>query len=112
MNFSLVRGTAGTFTAVLNPPNGAQAAGTFPKWDAGGDASIVLNPSADGLSCDVTAPAGSTSTTFNLNITAQSSDPTVGTAGVVTAQHAITVTEPVPPPPTPLQSIDFVQSAG
>lgn|GEM_PF-2144543 len=105
MNFSIVRGAAGTFTAVLNPVNGAQAAGTVPQWTAS-DSSVVLNPSADGLSCDATAPAGSTFTTFDLNLKATSSDPAVG---VVSVTHTIAVTEPVAPP---LQSIDFAQTGG
>lgn len=105
MNFSIVRGAVGTFTAVLNPASGGQAAGTVPKW-AADDTTIVLAPSADGLSCDVTAPTGGTVTTFNLTLTATSSDSAVGD---VSASHGISVTEP---PPPPLQSIDFVQSAG
>lgn len=105
MDFSIVRGAAGTFTAQLTPPNGAQAPGTVPQWSAN-DSSIVLSPSADGLSCDVTAPVGSTVTGFTLSISAQSSDPAVGT---VSNSHSITVTEPAPPP---LTAIDFVQTAG
>jgi hypothetical protein len=111
MNFSIVRGAAGTFTAVLTPANGTQAPSTLPAW-AADDTTIVLNPSADGLSCEVTAPLGGTVTAFHLSIKATSSDPSVGVSGVVNANHAITITEPTPPPPTPLQSIDFVQSAG
>lgn len=105
MNNSIVRGTAGSFAAVLTPANGAQAAGTVPQWSAD-DASIVLSPSADGLACGVEAPAGSTVTTFNLKITAVSSDPAVGT---VSNSHPISVTEP---PPPALQAIDFTQTAG
>lgn len=105
MNFSIVRGAAGTFNAVLTPPNGGMASGTVPAWSAS-DATIVLAPAADGLSCLATAPLGGTLTTFNLSISAQSSDPTVGT---VTNSHAIAVTEPAPPA---LTAIDFVQTAG
>lgn len=108
MNFSIVRGAAGTFTAHLTPANGAQAAGTFPKWSAN-DPSVGLSPSADGLTCDVLAPVGSTVTGFTLSISAVSSDSTVGT---VSNSHSITVTEPAPPPPAPLTAIDFVQTAG
>ncbi len=108
MNFSIVRGAAGTFTAQFTPPNGAQASGTSPKWSAN-DASLVLAPSADGTSCEVTAPVGSTVTGFTLSLSATSSDPTVGATGVVTNSHSITVTEPTPPP---LTAIDFVQTAG
>lgn len=104
MNFSIVRGAAGTFTAQLTPPNGAQAAGTVPQWSAN-DPSVVLSPSADGTTCDVTAPAGSTVTGFTLSLSAVSSDPAVGT---VSNSHSITVTEPVPA----LTAIDFVQTAG
>jgi hypothetical protein len=110
-SMNIVRGTGGTFTAVLTPTNGAQAAGTTPQWGAD-DPSIVLTPSADGLSCQANAPTGSTVTSFNLSVKATSSDPTVGAAGVVSATHPVTVSEPTPPPPTALQSIDFVQTAG
>jgi len=108
MNFSLVRGAKGTVTAVLTPTNGAQAAGTVPQWGAD-DPTIQLAPSADGLSCDVTAPLGGTITTFSLSFKATSSDPTVGTSGVVSATHQFAITEPAAPA---LQSVDFVQSAG
>jgi hypothetical protein len=105
MNNSIVRGTPGTFIAVLTPANGAQAPGTVPQWGAD-DPSVVLTPTVDGLTCTVQAPVGSTVTTFNLSIRAVSSDPTIGT---VSNTHPITVTEPVAPP---LTAIDFTQTAG
>lgn len=108
MNFSIVRGAGGTFTAVLTPSNGAQAAGSTPSW-AASDPSVVVTPSADGLSAVVNAPAGSTVTGFDLSFKATSSDPNVG---VLSATHTISVTEPTPPPPPPLTAVDFVQSAG
>ena len=105
MNFSIVRGTAGSFKAVLTPDNGAMAAGTVPSW-AADDGSVQVGPAADGLSANIVAPLGSTVTTFNLQIKATSSDPSIGD---VANTHAITVTEPVA---APLTAIDFVQTAG
>lgn len=107
MDFSIVRGSDGTFIAQFTPTNGSQAPGTHPVWTAS-DASVVLTPSSDGTSCVANAPLGSTLTTFDLAISAISSDATVGT---VTNTHTITVTEPTPPPPA-LQSIDFAQISG
>lgn len=108
MNFSIVAGTKGSFSAVLTPAGGAQAAGTVPQWSAS-DPSVTLTPSADGLTCDVAVPLSDTAANFDLEISAVSSDPTIGT---VKAQHLITVTQPTPPPPTALTGIDFVQTAG
>lgn len=103
MNYSIVAGTTGSFAAVLNPANGAQAPGTVPQWSAS-DPAITLTPSADGTTCDVAVPAAQTNA-FDIDLSAVSSDPSVGT---VTAKHTIAVTQPV----APLQSIDFVQTAG
>ena len=108
MNFSIVAGTTGSFAAVLTPAGGAQAAGTFPQWSAS-DPNVALNPSADGLTCDVAVPLSDTAASFDLKVSAVSSDPAVGT---VSATHTITVTQPTPPPPVALQSIDFTQTAG
>lgn len=106
-NFSIVAGTSGNFSAVLTPSNGAQAPGTVPQWTSS-DSSVALVPSADGLTCDVTVPAGFPAASFDLSISAVSSDSSVGT---VTNKHTIAVTQPIPPPPSPLTAIDFVQTA-
>ena len=106
-NFSIVAGTSGSFAALLTPPGGGQAPATVPQWTSS-DASVALVPAADGLSCDAAVPAGFTSTTFDLSISAVSSDSSVGT---VTNKHTITVTQPTPPPPAPLTAIDFAQTA-
>jgi hypothetical protein len=106
MNFSIVAGTTGSFAAVFTPDNGAQAPGTVPQWTAS-DPAITLTPSADGTTCDVAVPAAQTNA-FDLDLSAVSSDPSVGT---VAAKHTIAVTQPVPPP-APLTAIDFAQTAG
>lgn len=108
MNFSIVAGTKGSFAAVLTPASGAQAPGTVPQWSAS-DPSVTLTPSADGLTCDADVPLSDAAASFDLKVSAVSSDPAVGT---VSATHTITVTQPTPPPPTALQSIEFVQTAG
>lgn len=110
MNFSVQAGQIARFQSILTPVNGTQAPGTHPVWTAS-DPSVVLSPAPDGSFVDATVPLGSTLTTFNLSISATSSDPTVGAAGVVTAAHDIAVTQPPPPPPA-LQSIDFSQISG
>jgi len=108
MNFNLVKGTAGTFKAVLSPADGAQAAGSTPQWTSS-NASALLAASTDGLSVDVLFPVGDTTvTSFDLSLSAVSSDPAVGT---VSATHTISLSEPTPPP-TALQAVDFVQTAG
>ena len=100
-DFSIVAGTTGSFSAVLTPPNGAQAAGTTPQWSSS-DASVALSPSPDGLTLQAAVPATFTGPTFDLTISAQSADPAVGT---VTKTHTITVT------PAPLTAVDFAQTA-
>jgi hypothetical protein len=104
MNFSIVAGTTGSFAAVLSPPNGAQAPGTVPQWSAS-DPSVTLNPSTDGLTCDASVPLSDTAASFDLKVSAVSSDPAVGT---VSSTHTITVTQPT----VALQAIDFTQTAG
>ena len=106
-DFSIVAGTNGTFAAVLTPPNGALAVGEVPKWTAN-DTSIIVTPSADGLTCEAAVPVGATAASFDLEITAVSADASVGT---VKAAHTITIVQPPPPPPPALTAIDFVQTA-
>ncbi len=101
-DFSIVAGSSGSFSAILTPPNGAQAPNSVPQW-AASDPSVALSPSGDGLKCDAAVPAGFTAPTFDLNLQAQSSDPAIAT---VRAVHTITVSQPAP---GPLTAIDFAQ---
>ncbi len=103
-DFSIVAGSTGSFSAVLTPPNGAQAPNSVPQW-AASDPSISLSPSGDGLKCDAAVPAGFTAPTFDLNLQALSSDANIGTVRV---SHTITVNQPAP---GPLTAIDFAQTA-
>lgn len=108
MNFSIVAGTTGTFTAVLTPSNGTFVG--VPAWTCS-DPSVVFTPSTDGLSATAAVPAANTAS-FDVSISAQSTDSTQGTNGLLTASHTIAVTAAPPPPPPALTGIDFVQSAG
>lgn len=110
MDFSIVAGATGSFQAVKTPANGTEAPGDIPQWHSS-DPSVVLTPSADGLTCDAAVPAGFTAASFNLSISAVSSDSTQGDNGTVGSTHVITVT-PATPPTQPLTGIDFVQTAG
>lgn len=107
MNYSQEAGTTATFQTVLTPSNGAQAAGTKPQWTVS-DTTVQLVPSGDGLTCDAILPLPYLAASYDLNVTAVSSDPSIGT---VAKTHTVTVTQPVPPP-TALQAIDFVQTGG
>jgi hypothetical protein len=100
----IVAGSTGSFVALLRPSNGAQAPGTVPAWTSS-DASVSLAPSADGLSVVASVPTGFTAASFDLTLTAVSSDAVIGT---LTATHTIPVTQP---PPPPLSAIDFDQTA-
>ena len=106
-NFSIVAGTNGTFTAVLTPPNGALAAGEVPKW-AASDTSVIVTPSADGLTCEAAVPVGVTAVNFDFDIVGVSADASVG---ILTSKHTITIVQPPPPPPPALTAIDFAQTA-
>jgi hypothetical protein len=99
-DFSVIVGTTGSFAAVLNPPNGTMSG--VPLWSAS-DASVVLSPAADGLSCVAGIPAGFTAASFTLTLTAISSDTSIGT---LTASHNIRADQPTPPA---LSAIDFIQ---
>ena len=103
----ITAGKSGTFAAILTPPNGAQAPGSAPAWKAS-DPSVMLVPSADGLSCEAAVPLGFTAASFDLAISAVSSDAAIGTVGQT---HTIPVTQPPPPPPPALTAIDFDQTA-
>jgi hypothetical protein len=103
-NFTIAAGTSGHFVAVLTPPNGLMNG--VPQW-ASSDPAVVLTPAANGLSCDAAVPATDTNPSFDLTLTAVSSDPTITVAPAV---HTITIMQPVPPP-TPLTAIDFAQAA-
>jgi len=103
-NFSIDAGSSGSFSAILTPPNGAQAPGTVPQWSAT-DSAVLLSPSADGLTCSAAVPTGFAPASFDLGILAQSADPNVGN---VTKKHTITVNQPAAPP---LTDIDFAQTA-
>jgi hypothetical protein len=107
MDFSIQAGSSGVFQAQLTPANGAQAPGSVPQWVAS-DPTVTLTPSTDGLSCKADVPASDSAASFDLKLTAVSADATIGT---VSATHTIVVTQPGPPPPTNLQSIDFVQTS-
>lgn len=100
-DFSIVAGTSGVFSAVLTPPNGAQAPGTTPQW-AASDGSVVLSPTSDGMKVEAAVPAGFAGTSFDLTLSAVSADSGVGT---VSKTHTITVTAP------PLTAIDFGQDS-
>lgn len=103
----IVAGTSGTFVAILTPSNGAQAAGSVPQWSSS-EAAVSLSPAADGLSVVAAVPSDFAGTSFDLTISAASSDPAVGTVSNV---HTIPVTPAPPPPPPPLTAIDFDQAA-
>jgi hypothetical protein len=100
-DFSIVAGTSGVFSAVLTPPGGAQAPGTVPQWVAS-DSSVVLTPTSDGIKVEAAVPAGFSGTTFDLSLSAVSSDSGVGT---VSKTHTITVSA------APLTAIDFGQDS-
>jgi hypothetical protein len=106
-NFSIVAGTNGSFSAVLNPLNGAMASGSVPHWTSS-DPNVILVPSSDGLLCDAAVPVGFAAASFDLSIAAASSDPNLPT---LTNMHTISVSPAAPPPPTPLTAIDFAQTA-
>ena len=74
-------GASGTFTASPVNSLGAPAtlpAGVIPVWTAS-DATVVLTPSADGLSCAVAVPGADTGTSFTLTATATMPDKTTPT---------------------------------
>ncbi len=84
-------GGQGTFQATPNPSGAQLAAGVVPSWTAS-DPSIVLTQ--NGLVCVAAVPAGSTLTSFTLNISATNPDGTV-------AQGSASVPVLPPPPPEP-----------
>jgi hypothetical protein len=103
----ITAGKNGTFVAILTPPNGAEAPGSVPAWKAS-DSAVILVPSADGLSCEAAVPVGFTAASFDLEISAVSSDAAIGS---LSQTHTIPVTQPPPPPPPALTTIDFDQTA-
>src|SRR5882724_9635538 len=83
-------GGGGKFQATFN---GALQAGTVPSWTA--DSSVTITPAADGLTCDVAVPAGSTITAFSLAVAGISSD-----GNSVSTSASVPVLTPPPAPAT------------
>lgn len=91
-------GGSGKFQATFN---GALAAGAVPSWTA--DPSVTITPAADGLTCDVAVPAGSTITAFGLAVAGISSDGN----NVATSVNVPALT----PPPAPATAVVIDQIA-
>ena len=106
-DFSIQAGQNGQFAALLIPGNGTQEPGTVPQWSAS-DTNVIVTPAPDGLTCEVAVPIEFAGASFDLSISAQSSDSAIGT---VSGKHTISVSQPPPPPPPALSGIDFVQTS-
>lgn len=90
-------GGSGKFQATFN---GALQAGAIPSWTA--DPSVTISPAADGLTCDVVVPAGSTITAFGLAVAGIASD-----GAFVSTSVNVPVLTP-PPAPATVVTIDQI----
>jgi hypothetical protein len=102
---SIVAGTSGNFVATPEPPGSQLRSGVLPSWVAS-DSSVVLSPSADGLSVTAAVPAGDTAPSFTLGISYPRAD---GVAA--TGQITVTIVQPTPPPPVVVTSFSIAQTS-
>jgi hypothetical protein len=84
---NIISGQPAAFTASVNP--GQSVKGT-PKWKSS-DPDVTLTPSADGMTCTALVPVTFKSPTFNIVLSAESNDPSVG---VTETTHAVEVVVP------------------
>lgn len=95
----VLNGGSGKFQATFN---GALQPGSVPSWSVS-DPSVVIAPSADGLTCDAAVPAGAPIEAFALSVTGISSN-----GSGVTTSVAVPV---LAPPPIPATSVVIDQIA-
>lgn len=95
----IVNGGSGKFQATFN---GALQPGSVPSWSVS-DPSVVIAPSADGLTCDAAVPGGAPIEAFTIAVAGLSSNGT---------SVATSATVPVlAPPPIPATSVVIDQIA-
>ncbi len=93
----VTKGSQGTFTETPVPVGGALQAGDIPSWSSD-DATVGLQPSADGTSVIASVPADSTATSFNLTVNGINSQGTK-----IQTTVSVPILAPAPPPATGFQ---------